>query len=55
LLPSSRVLPRPGAAERCLPALVAAVPPGAARLWREIEAQLAAFAAMGLPRIWTGT
>src|SRR6266566_4763063 len=27
--------------------------PGAARLRREIEAQLAAYAAMGLPRIWT--
>src|SRR5439155_26761269 len=33
LLPSSRVLPRPGAAERCLLALVAALPPGASEVY----------------------
>src|SRR5439155_9096785 len=33
LLPSSRVLPRPGAAERCLLALVAALPPGASDVY----------------------
>src|SRR5438876_3250320 len=34
LLPSSRVLPRPGAAERCLLTVVAALPPGASEVYR---------------------